>query len=100
MKTKVTREQLAELIGLDISEGSDKTRLERSQKGVFTRRMEYYWRPKRTPEECFQKMITTLTEKGFKVNVIEYGDHYTSFKGSQGVKKNSHYFVKFTVEAA
>lgn len=88
---KVTREEIAQVLEMDLS---DPGKIERSNAGVFTIRKEYYWRPKRTEEESFAPQLAKLRAT-FEVTDVEYGDKYTSFKGGEGVKRNSHYWMKF-----
>lgn len=90
-----TREEVAAVLEMDLSD--DPTKIERSKAGVFTIRKEYYWRPKKTEEESFAPQVEKLKAAGFTVSGLEYGDKYTSFKGGEGVKKNSHYWMKFKV---
>lgn len=66
-------------------------------KGTFTLRREYYWRPKSTPADFFATTVVKLQVAGFTVTNIEYGDVYKAFKGGEGVKKNSHYLLRFKV---
>lgn len=65
-------------------------------KGTFTLRREYYWRPKKSPEEFFAPTLAKLQEK-YNVTNVEYGDKFTSFKGGESVTKNSHFSMKFRV---
>ncbi len=64
----------------------------------FTLRKEYFWTPKKTPEESFAPTVAKLTEAGYKLSKIEYGNKYKSFKGGESVKNNSHYWMTFTIE--
>lgn len=88
----VTREEIGQVLEMDLT---DPGKLERSKSGVFTYRKEYYWRPKKTEQESFAPQVAKLEAAGFALTDIEYGDKYTSFKGGEGVKKNSHYWMKF-----
>ncbi|TXI89790.1 MAG: hypothetical protein E6Q36_02680 [Chryseobacterium sp.] len=90
---KITKQQVAEVLGL--TEDCDPGCLTLSS-GVFTYRRGYYWTPKSSPEEFFKKTLEKLFDK-FDVNSILYGDNYKSFNGFGGIKKNSHYWMKFKV---
>ena len=90
----VTLNELAK--DLDISLEDDKGKLTLS-KGVFTLRKEYYWRPRVTPEESFAKNVEIIQGKGYTVTVVECGDKFAAFRGGEGVKKNSHYWMQFRV---
>lgn len=91
---KVTRNEV--LAALEIPADADKDKLTLSA-GTFTLRKEYFWRPKTTEQASFLPNVERLKAAGFEVAVIEYGDHFTSFKGGEGVKKNSHRWMKFKV---
>ena len=88
----VTREEIAQVLEMDLG---DPGKLERSKAGVFTYRKEYYWRPRKSEQESFAPQVAKLEAAGFTLSDIEYGDKYTSFKGGEGVKRNSHYWMKF-----
>lgn len=90
-----TREEVATVLEMDLTD--DPTKIERSKAGVFTIRKEYYWRPKKTEEESFAPQLVKLQAAGLEVTAVEYGDKYTSFKGGEGAKRNSHYWMKFRV---
>ncbi len=94
-----TISEIAELLSIDISDNRGK--LELSKAGVFTYRVGYFWRPKHTPEQwatTFEKRLKEIFAGTFNVKVIEAGDKWAPFRGSEGIKKNSHYWVKFTVK--
>lgn len=93
--TKITKQEIAKIIGRDI--GDDPDIITINNKSVCTLRIGYYWRPKRTPEECFQLQLEQLRMSGFELSDIEFGDNFTSFKGGECIKKNSHYWVKFKI---
>ena len=93
-KTKITRDEVATALGLDLTGDPSKLTL---SAGTFTLRKEYFWRPKTTEEASFLPNVERLTNAGFEVTVIEYGDHFASFKGGESVKKNSHRWMKFKV---
>lgn len=93
----VTREEIAQVLEMGLS---DPGKLERSKSGVFTCRKEYYWLPKKSAEDSFAPQVAKLEAAGFTLTAIEYGDKYASFKGGEGVKKNSHYWMKFKAEKA
>lgn len=88
--------EIAQVLGIDIS--SDSSKLE-CKGGKFTVRREYYWRPKASPQEFFDNTLAKLEIKYGKENVqaCKYGDVWKSFKGGEGVKKNSHYFMEFKI---
>ena len=88
-KNTPTRDEVAKIVEM---EGEDNCTL---GAGKFTLRKEYYWTPKRTPEESFKPQLEKLQAAGFTVTNIEYGDKYASFKGGESLKKNSHYWMKF-----
>ncbi len=92
MTNKNTLEKLKTLLG---AHSQDQLTF---SNGRFTLRKGYYWRSKQTPEESFAKALAKLTEAGYKVKNVEYGDHYTNFKGGESVKKNSHFWLKFSLE--
>lgn len=87
--------ELSDFLGIDTSSDSGKFTF---SKGFYTIRKEYYWTPKRTPEESFKSTLEKLQEK-YIVSDVEYGDKYQSFKGGEGVKKNSHYWMRFKLNA-
>jgi hypothetical protein len=89
MSSKISREEVYSALGLTSGDN-----LSFSQ-GVWTLRMEYYWRSNRSDQERWQGSIDKLRECGFTVVVVEYGDHYASFKGGASVKRNSNYFMRF-----
>ena len=92
-KMETTREIVANLMDIDLSD--DSTKIERTKTGIFTVRKGYYWHPKSTPDESFARQIAFLEAAGVVLDAVEYGDCQKSFKGDRGVKHNSHFWVKF-----
>lgn len=92
---KVTTADIAKALDLDISDDPSKLTL---SKGYFTLRREYYWRPRKTEQESFAPTVQKLQEAGFQLSDISYGDHYAAFRGGEGVKKNSHIWIKFKAD--
>lgn len=91
---KITKQQVSEV--LQLSENCDPQCLSLSS-GVFTYRKGYYWTPSVAPIEFFRKNLQKLSEK-FDVTDVIYGDNYHPFRGGEGIKKNSHYWMKFKVK--
>ena len=65
-----------------------------SKGGVFTVRKGYFYRMSRTGETFKNEVSENIP----KANIIDYGDHWTSFKGGAPLAKSSHWYVKFTVD--
>lgn len=65
--------------------------------GVFTFRLPYFYR-KGTVLDYVNKISTKLTDAKLAFNVEQSGDHWARFKGGAPVSKQSHYFVKVTIQ--
>jgi hypothetical protein len=91
---KVTREEIAAILEMDLTD--DPTKITATRTGIITVRKEYYWRPKKSPEESFAPQLQKLQAAGLTLEKVEYGDKFASFKGAEGVAKNSHYWMKFS----
>lgn len=91
---KVTKQEIADVFGL--SQDSDPDKLTFS-KDVFTFRKGYYWSSRKPLEEIFENNVKQLADAGFLAEDLTFGDHYATFKGGEGIKKNSHYWMKFKV---
>jgi hypothetical protein len=63
-------------------------------KGVFTARRGYFYTHGGTAEKFRDKIVEALPG----ANVIDYGDHYASFRGGASLSKQSHWWVKFTLD--
>jgi len=88
---KITKEEIAQILCLSPDRDPDQLTL---SSGKFTIRKGYYWTPNRSPEEFFSKTLFRL-ENLFEISDVTYGDNYKSFNGGEGIKKNSHYWMKF-----
>jgi hypothetical protein len=84
------RDTIANILGITSTDPGVLT----LSKGTFTLRREYYYR-RSSPEEFFAPTIAKLQAAGYTVTHTAYGDKFTSFKGGEGVKKNSHYWLMF-----
>lgn len=90
-KTKITKIDVADVLNINLQE-DDALSL---SKGVFTLRHGYYWRPKLSSYEWFLPTIERL-KTVYDVMLIDTGDHWAVFQGGEGIRKNSHYWAKFT----
>lgn len=61
--------------------------------GIYTARWGYFFSSRRSSEQ-FAEFVKRC---GFEV--IDHGDHWTPFRGGASVSQQSHFWVKFKVEA-
>jgi hypothetical protein len=92
---KVTRKQI--VTALEMTEDRDPGKLTLS-KGLFTFRKGYFYRHGRTAEDVFVNTLQRLSDQGFKVSNVEYGDHWAAFDGGAGVRKTSHWWMTCKIE--
>ena len=64
--------------------------------GTFLARKDYFYRGGYS-EDKFVQSIKNVLEPHFIVTVIESGDHWTPFRGSSPLERQSHFYVHFSV---
>jgi len=64
-----------------------------SRNGIFTARRSYFY----GTFESGEKFAESIKEQLPSATILEFGNHYAHFKGGAPINKQSHYWVKFTV---
>lgn len=69
----------------------------RNRDGTYTIRREFYYRHGMTASDFRDSAVKRLKDQGVAVEVIDYWEHYTGFRGGASVRNQSHWGVKFRV---
>lgn len=66
--------------------------------GIYTARRGYFWGVSASGE-AFAQQVRNEIEKAFDIDIVvlDFGNHFTAFKGDAPLTKQSHYWVKFSI---
>jgi len=88
-----TAKEIRTILHENFGSNDDKGHVTNHRKeGEWTVRRGYFYKHGRS-EEDLEKDIRKL----FRIQVVDKGDHWATFKGSEGVRKNSYFWVRFKV---
>ena len=65
----------------------------RDGSGHFIFREGYFYRHGNSLQRFADKIASQLNDQGFEFEIIDQGDHWTSFNGSASVANSSHFWV-------
>lgn len=84
--------QLREVLGIYNSESLTKYR------GVYTYREGFFYTHGRDSYKVAQIISARLTSAGIQHEILDSGEQWKAFKGSDTLKQGSHWWVKFSIE--
>ena len=65
--------------------------------GNFIFRRSFYYRHGMTAEKFKNEILSLLAHAKLMATVVDYGEHYTSFRGGATVAQGSHWWVEVEV---
>ena len=65
--------------------------------GTIMFRRGYFYRHGMTPEQFRDQIVAQLKSAGFQFDVLDCGDHWTTFNGSASLAKSSHFYVRVEI---